>query len=110
MYIHGPFHFLQVFPQERVESSLETIFDNNVIKYKGGNQGAVNGFLPSGSIDLTAIQSEEMWTGVTYGLAALMIHEVGYSREILINNITSVGLVHGAIYHSQYVKNLAGHD
>lgn len=46
------------------------------MKYKGGYQGAVNGFLPSGSIDIRSLQSEEMWTGVSYGLAALMIHEV----------------------------------
>lgn len=38
--------------------------------------GAVNGMLPDGSIDVSAIQSEEMWTGVSYGLAAFFIHEV----------------------------------
>ncbi|KAK0095164.1 hypothetical protein PV326_009081 [Microctonus aethiopoides] len=65
----------EVFPEDRVKSSLMTIFENNVMKYKGGYQGAVNGFLPSGSIDIRSLQSEEMWTGVSYGLAALMIHE-----------------------------------
>lgn len=65
-----------MFPKDRVRSALETIYDNNVMKFKNGNQGAVNGFLPTGSIDLSTIQSEEMWVGVTYGLAALMIHEV----------------------------------
>lgn len=67
---------LQVFPEDRVKSSLETVFQNNVMKYRNGEQGAVNGFSPSGSIDYTCIQSEEMWTGVSYGLAALLIHEV----------------------------------
>lgn len=38
--------------------------------------GAVNGMLPEGTIDDFAIQSEEVWTGVTYGLASLMIFEV----------------------------------
>ncbi|XP_046752311.1 non-lysosomal glucosylceramidase [Diprion similis] len=65
----------EVFPKDKVKSALETIYDNNVMKYKNGTQGAVNGYLPSGGIDTLTIQSEEMWTGVTYGLAALMIHE-----------------------------------
>lgn len=44
--------------------------------------GAVNGFVLNsnpdkpGHPDSTTIQSEEVWTGVTYGLAATMIHEV----------------------------------
>ncbi|XP_014203632.1 non-lysosomal glucosylceramidase [Copidosoma floridanum] len=65
----------EVFPEDRVKSSLETIFRNNVMKYKDGQQGAVNGFSASGTIDYTCVQSEEMWTGVAYGLAALLIHE-----------------------------------
>ncbi|XP_012264048.2 non-lysosomal glucosylceramidase [Athalia rosae] len=64
-----------VFPEDRVKTTLKTIYDNNVMKYKNGMQGAVNGFKPNGGIDTVTIQSEEMWTGVTYGLAALMIHE-----------------------------------
>lgn len=72
--------FFQLFPQDRVKSSLETIFQNNVMKYKNGNQGAVNGFMPSGKIDTTAIQSEEMWTGVNYSLAAHMIYEVRFRK------------------------------
>ncbi|XP_063981220.1 non-lysosomal glucosylceramidase isoform X1 [Diachasmimorpha longicaudata] len=64
-----------VFPEENVNSALHTIFTNNVMKYKNGKQGAVNGFLPTGSIDYMTIMSEEMWVGVTYGLAALMIHQ-----------------------------------
>lgn len=31
---------------------------------------------PNGKIDITSLQSEEVWTGVTDGLAALMIYEV----------------------------------
>ena len=38
--------------------------------------GAVNGARPDGSIDITSIQSEEFWTGVTYSVAAVMIHQV----------------------------------
>ncbi|XP_015605113.1 non-lysosomal glucosylceramidase [Cephus cinctus] len=65
----------EIFPEDRVKSALKVIFENNVKKYKNGEQGAVNGFLPTGSIDRKTLQSEEMWTGITYGLAALMIHE-----------------------------------
>ncbi|XP_011497450.1 PREDICTED: non-lysosomal glucosylceramidase [Ceratosolen solmsi marchali] len=65
----------EAFPEDRVKSSLKTIFQNNVMKYRNGQQGAVNGCLPTGSVDYSSIQSEEMWTGVAYGLAALLIHE-----------------------------------
>ena len=38
--------------------------------------GAVNGMNPDGTVDLYSMQSEEMWMGVTYSLAATMIAEV----------------------------------
>lgn len=47
-----------------------------------GNLGAVNGYVLNsnpekpGHIDFTTIQSEEVWTGVTYALAATMFEEV----------------------------------
>ena len=43
------------------------------LRYENGGCGAVNGMRPSGDIDLSSPQSEEVWTGVTYALAALMI-------------------------------------
>jgi non-lysosomal glucosylceramidase len=69
-----------VFPKEKVESAITAIFNYNVKHFGGGTMGAVNGYIPptgdkSGRIDHTSIQSEECWPGVTYGLAALMIHE-----------------------------------
>lgn len=68
--------FKQVFPKVQVVSALRTIFENNVEKFANCEKGAVNGFLPSGQVDTTTIQSEEIWTGVTYSLASTMIHEV----------------------------------
>lgn len=67
----------QVFPEANVRKALTTIFENNVQQFKGGKMGAVNGFVTGarGHIDTSALQSEEVWTGVTYGLAALMIYE-----------------------------------
>lgn len=47
-----------------------------------GNLGAVNGFVLNsnpdkpGHVDYTTIQSEEIWTGVTYALASTMLYEV----------------------------------
>ncbi|GAB6029054.1 Non-lysosomal glucosylceramidase [Chamberlinius hualienensis] len=65
----------EVFPKQNVMSAIDTIFKCNVMGFHGGQMGAINSCRPSGKIDRTTVQSEEMWTGVTYALAALMIHE-----------------------------------
>lgn len=41
--------------------------------------GAVNGMRPEGVPDRSSVQSDEVWIGVVYGLAATMIHEVTVS-------------------------------
>lgn len=77
-------HFInfQVFPKENVRTALKTIYENNVMGFCKGNLGAVNGFIPNanpdkpGHVDSVTIQSEEVWTGVTYALAATMLQEV----------------------------------
>nr|GMD70815.1 non-lysosomal glucosylceramidase-like isoform X1 [Ipomoea batatas] len=61
--------------EEKIRSALQKIYDFNVLKLKGGTRGAVNGMLPNGKVDKTAMQSREIWTGVTYSLAAAMIQE-----------------------------------
>ena len=62
---------------EKVRTTLRTIYEHNVLKFSilsgKGNSGAVNGMLTNGKIDTTCIQSQEVWTGTTYGLAALMV-------------------------------------
>lgn len=45
------------------------------MKVKGGKRGAVNGMLPDGTVDMSSMQSREIWSGVTYALAATMIQE-----------------------------------
>lgn len=35
----------------------------------------MNGMLPDGRIDMSAMQSREVWPGVTYSVAAAMIQE-----------------------------------
>ncbi|XP_049867777.1 non-lysosomal glucosylceramidase isoform X2 [Pectinophora gossypiella] len=89
----------QVFPESNVRKSLGTIYENNVQKFVDGKMGAVNGWVLEGRgrIDTTALQSEEMWTGVTYGLASLMIFE-GMHEEAFVTaggmykTLTDMGL------------------
>ncbi|KAL6329119.1 hypothetical protein AAG906_007665 [Vitis piasezkii] len=57
------------------KSALEKVYHYNVLKVGGGKRGAVNGMLPDGKVDTTTMQSREIWSGVTYGVAATMIHE-----------------------------------
>lgn len=56
----------------------------NVLGFNGGTMGAVNGIMPNGSPDTFSVQSEEVWTGVTYALAALMISHVSFYYIYLV--------------------------
>lgn len=46
------------------------------MSFAAGQMGAVNGMRPEGVPDRSSVQSDEVWIGVVYGLAATMIHEV----------------------------------
>jgi non-lysosomal glucosylceramidase len=63
-----------LFDDLKIKSSLQKIYDFNVMKVRGGTMGAVNGMHPNGKVDESCMQSREIWTGVTYGVAATMIH------------------------------------
>jgi uncharacterized protein (DUF608 family) len=66
----------QPFDPSKTSRALQTVFDNNVMGFRGGEMGAVNGFrIDLGKKDSCTIQSEEIWTGVSYGLASLMVAE-----------------------------------
>lgn len=70
-------HFsTQAFPKEKIHSALKSVFDLNVMSFAKGQMGAVNGMRPEGVPDRSSVQSDEVWVGVVYGLAATMIHEV----------------------------------
>jgi non-lysosomal glucosylceramidase len=45
------------------------------MRVKGGAIGAVNGMRPDGAVDASSTQSKEVWPGVTYAVAAAMVHE-----------------------------------
>ena len=57
----------------RVESALRHVHERNVAGFAGGEMGAVNGTRPDGSVDRSSEQSQEVWAGTTYALAAFMI-------------------------------------
>ncbi|XP_053150773.1 non-lysosomal glucosylceramidase [Hemicordylus capensis] len=65
----------EVFPRSHVLSALKTIFELNVLGFSEGTMGAVNGMRPSGVPDTSSVQSDEVWVGVVYALAATMIQE-----------------------------------
>ena len=67
---------LKVFDEQKIKSCLENIFNYNVMQYADGRAGAVNGMRPNGKVDITSMQSEEVWIGVNDALASLMIYEV----------------------------------
>ena len=62
-----------IIPREMQLSALKKIFNFNVMKFADGSMGAVNGIAPDGSLVKTNEQVEEVWTGTTFGLAALML-------------------------------------
>lgn len=64
---------LPLLPDENVISVLKTIYLYNVQGFGDGKMGAVNGMRPDGQVDKSHIQSQEMWTGVAYALASLML-------------------------------------
>jgi non-lysosomal glucosylceramidase len=62
-------------PREMQRSALKKIYDNNVMKFGNGEMGAVNGVSADGTAITTNEQVQEVWTGTTYALAALMLSD-----------------------------------
>ncbi|KAJ0969388.1 hypothetical protein J5N97_022265 [Dioscorea zingiberensis] len=61
--------------ESRVQITLNTVFNFNVLKVKDGNLGAVNGIRPDGTVDVSEFQAREIWAGVTCAVAAVMLQE-----------------------------------
>ncbi|KAK8668271.1 hypothetical protein V6N13_105731 [Hibiscus sabdariffa] len=66
---------LPIVDEDKAKGALEKVYNFNVLKVKDGKRGAVNGMLPDGRVDMSSMQSREIWSGVTYAVAASMIHE-----------------------------------
>jgi non-lysosomal glucosylceramidase len=62
-------------PREMQLKSLKKIYDFNVMKFAKGEMGAVNGMGADGSIITSNEQVQEVWTGTTFGVAALMLSD-----------------------------------
>jgi non-lysosomal glucosylceramidase len=67
---------------DQVKSALRTVHEFNVRRFAGGQRGAVNGMRPNGRVDTTSMQSQEVWPGTTYAVAAAMLQE-GLVEEAL---------------------------
>jgi non-lysosomal glucosylceramidase len=63
-----------IVPADHARAMLETIYRFNVQGFADGQMGAVNGMRPDGTPDRSNMQSLEVWTGTTYGLAAFFLH------------------------------------
>ncbi len=62
-------------PPHMQKSAAQKIYDFNVKKFADATMGAVNGIAPDGSLVKTNEQVQEVWTGTTFGVAALMLGE-----------------------------------
>jgi len=62
-------------PREMQIKAAKKIYAFNVMKFANGEMGAVNGIAPDGSIVTSNEQVQEVWTGTTFGVAALMLGE-----------------------------------
>ena len=65
----------------KARSSLGAVYAFNVKRFADGRSGAVNGMRPDGSVDATCMQSQEVWTGTTYSVAAAMLQEARWAEE-----------------------------
>jgi non-lysosomal glucosylceramidase len=58
---------------EKARTALQAVYEFNVQGFQEGRMGAVNGMRPDGSVDRSNMQSQEVWVGTTYALAAAML-------------------------------------
>ncbi|XP_004301796.1 PREDICTED: non-lysosomal glucosylceramidase [Fragaria vesca subsp. vesca] len=92
----GACGLMPIVDQDKAQSALEKVYNYNVLKVKNGKLGAVNGMLPDGTVDMTTLQSREIWSGVTYAVAATMIQE-----DMLDMAFHTAGGVHAAAWSEE---------
>jgi len=83
---------------EHAATALKTVFDYNVMRLHNGEMGAINGMRPDGKVDRTSMQSQEVWTGTSYALAACML-QAGMKEEAFK---TAEGVVKTTYYRTGY--------
>jgi len=64
-----------IVPAAHTHSMLALIYRLNVQGFADGQMGAVNGMRPDGQVDRSNMQSQEVWTGTSYGLAGFLLHQ-----------------------------------
>jgi len=70
---------------------LKRVYDFNVMKFGGGEMGAINGIGADGALLHENPQVEEVWVGTTFAVASHMIAEgmtaEGFATAKGINNV-----------------------
>lgn len=69
-----------IVPEEHARSAFKAIYEANVLLFEEGNYGAVNSMRPEGKVDLSNMQTQEVWAGTTFAVAAAML-QAGMTEE-----------------------------
>ena len=81
----------RIVPEASSKSALQRVYDFNVMKFNGGQAGAINGIGADGALLHENPQVEEVWTGTTFGVASHMIAEgmsdQGFATAKGVNNV-----------------------
>jgi non-lysosomal glucosylceramidase len=81
----------ELVPAAQSKSALKKVFDYNVMKFHGGEAGAINGIGSDGALLHDNPQLEEVWTGSTFSVASTMIAEglkdEGFATAKGVNNV-----------------------
>jgi non-lysosomal glucosylceramidase len=80
-----------IVPRDMQRSALKRVYDLNVMKLANGTMGALNGIKPNGELLKDNEQTEEVWAGVTFGVAASMLdnglREEGFNTAKGVYNV-----------------------
>lgn len=81
----------RIVPESASKLTLQHVYDFNVMKFEGGQMGAINGIGADGSLLHQNPQVEEVWTGTTFSVASHMIAEgmtaEGFATAKGVNNV-----------------------
>ena len=81
----------RIVPESASKLALKHVYDFNVMKFEGGQMGAINGIGADGSLLHQNPQVEEVWTGTTFAIASHMIAEgmtaEGFATAKGVNNV-----------------------